>query len=83
MSSIVQQSPTSANESEYLVDIVRGVRIIARMETRWSDTTTGGVIMRTGRNSWLARPYDRVGMNHIRPFTNRTDAVNYADKKDV
>lgn len=43
----------------------------------WIDLHTGGIICKTGRNSFLARP-EGAGMSKIRWFPTQVRAVQYA-----
>lgn len=47
--------------------------------THWSDTKNGGLIMRTNKRNWLARPCNKLGSNTILFFTNEKAALQYAN----
>ena len=45
----------------------------------WHETLSGGQVMKVAKNDFLARPFNKVGMNSIKNFNSFTKAYNYAE----
>jgi hypothetical protein len=45
----------------------------------WIETKRGGLIMYVNHRHYLARPFDRVGMNTVLSFDTEFAARDYAD----